>query len=152
MSQLAWQIPLWCLASIIVTRLLLSPFLVYRKCAHELSIAQSALNVKQTEQELQKTLASLLGNVSELRTRAVSTSVELKKFKEEYRDWVEATTVLLDSFGLSADAAIFSNAGSSGDEVEVAPPESDWLAWGPYLYQQLQKHQAALVEIIKKHA
>src|ERR1035438_3429695 len=44
MSAVAWEIPLACLASIGATRLLLSPFLIYRKRDEEARQAESELD------------------------------------------------------------------------------------------------------------
>jgi len=48
MNNIAWEIPLACLASIGATRLLLSPFLIYRKRDSEASKAEVALKNART--------------------------------------------------------------------------------------------------------
>ena len=154
MSSLAWQVPIACLASITLARLLISPFLVYRRRDSEAGAAEEALKDLQSKEEMRHLLAEMLAEEAELRRSSVDTVAALRAWKERIEDWVIATAIVLDEFSSTTESVIFKNADASGAGVEVEPSPirsiDDLQEWVPYLDQKLQKHQSALEEILKK--
>ncbi|MGA2965256.1 MAG: hypothetical protein ABSD64_03520 [Terriglobales bacterium] len=152
MSNLAWQAPIACLASITLTRLLISPFLVYRRRDSEAGAAEKALKDLQSKEEMRHLLAEMLAEGAELRRSSPDTVAALRAWKESIGDWVIATAIVLDEFSSTTDSVIFKNADASGAGVGAEPSPirsiDDLQEWVPYLDQKLQKHQLALEEIL----
>jgi hypothetical protein len=154
LNSIFWEIPVACLASIVVTRLVLSPFLVYRKRDTEAREAERKLEKRHTEEELCSHIGELYASAAELRIETIRSEVELEAWITRFNSWREETLDALHEFGLPAEYALFQNADASGARpLSFLPPKSSILPhWMDQVKQYdaiLSRHQAALGGILE---
>ncbi|SRR6266851_744657 len=158
MTSLVWQIPIASLASIAATRLLLSPFLLYRKCDSDLRSAQSALRAKYTKQQIHEWIGQRLQDARVLADTNPRTDSDVLTFQRDFEAWSIKTEAGLRAFELTAEAHLFATA----DSGFVRLPERV-ITQGDGSFQYLQdvrescsarllRYQTALRETLKTYS
>jgi hypothetical protein len=147
LNSVLWEIPVACLASIGLTRLVLSPFLIYRRRDLEARKLEEHLKAKHTEVEIQSVLGEIYAGGAELRTEMINSESQFDAWVTRFNAWREEALDALAEFGLASDYALFQNADASGKSVVVHTDR--WMVEVSVYDRLLSQYQEALAEILR---
>jgi len=144
-------VPLASLATVSLVRLLLSPFLVYKKRDAEARAAEEALRARHTQEELSARLGEFYADAADLRNEEIPSEAHFDAWLTRFGSWRDRTLDALYEFGLPAEYALFQNADACGGppvRVGQAKWEADVHAYDIIL----SRHQDALRQILERRA